>query len=142
MAKPKEEKAKFGPWDFIKLMQNGEYNPEEHDKFYSPFLMSRILSTDNRLPMFLNMINLYNEVPKNIHFTFCQSLLKMTKGRLNSSYVAEGLSIKSRKDVDKNSIMTFFECGNNDYESILENLTDEEIQTILKYMEKNHLMEN
>lgn len=140
MEKSKEEK--IGPWDFIKLMYNGGYNPEEHDKFYSPFLMSRILSTDNRMPKLLNMINVHGEVPKSTHFSFCQSLLKMTSGKLNTSYASEGLSIKTKKNFDKNCIMTFFQCGNNDYESVIENLTDEDIQSIVKYIEKNHLTEN
>lgn len=142
MVKSKEEKSKFGPWDFIKLMQNGEYNPAEHDKFYSPFLMSRIISTDDRFPKFLNMINLYGEIPKDVHFTFCKSLVGMVKGRLNSSYVAEGLSIKSKKNEDKNSIMAYFQCGENDYKAIVENMTDEEIQKVLEYMERNHLVGN
>lgn len=142
MEKSKEEKSKFGPWDFIKLMQNGEYNPEEHDKFYSPFLMSRIISTDERFPKFLNMINLYGEIPKDVHFSFCKSLMGMIKGRLNSSYVAEGLSIKSKKDEDKNILMTYFQCGENDYKSIVENLADSDIDKILEYAKRNHLMEN
>ena len=33
--------------------------------------------------------------------------------------------------------MLFFECGNNDSDSIMDNLSEKEIQDIVKYIEKN-----
>lgn len=136
MAKSKNE---YGPFYFVNLMKTGDYDPSEHDKFYSPFIISRYLSADVRLIPFLNRINLYDPLDKKVHFNFCKTIVSYVGGNVYTAYTKEGLSLKSKDTKTKDSIVKFFEVGDNDFESIVENLSEKEIDEILKYMERNHL---
>ena len=129
---------KPGPYQFyLMMMGKGEFIPEEHEKYYSPFLMSRYLSTDERMIKPLSFINIAKEsLSPSIHFQFCSSLIRGMRN-VNISYAKEGLSIAKKKDTDRDAVMLFFECGNNDCDTIMDNLTENEIQDIVKYIDKN-----
>lgn len=142
-AKVQEETEKvdrLNPWDFIRLMEKGEYDPTEHDKYYHPYMLSRVLSTDTKLIPALNAINLYNTLPQNVHFQYCQSLVKMV-GRVYSSYAKEGLNVNKKSNKVKDCIMTFFDFGENDYDNIIGQLTDEQVDEIVEYCERFKLCE-
>ena len=131
--------SNISPFDFISNMQKGvDYNQSEWEKDYQPFLISRILSTDTRLVPALNKLNVVGELPKNMHYEFCKSLVKMIK-KPYIAYGKEGLSIKKRDNTVKESISIFFETGYNDQESYLEVLEDKDVEDIVKYVERNQL---
>jgi hypothetical protein len=63
----------------------------------------------------------------------------MLPNRVYSAYVKEGLSVKSRDDKAKDAIMLLFQCGSNDYKEMIDMMTEEEIDQVIKYVERNHL---
>jgi len=103
---------------------------DEQTKSYDKFMVSRFLScVDLFLPL-VNQVNRYPNISKEAHYNFFLSVLP--KRQFYFKY------IKKEKELNKESkeaIAEYFEIGKKEVDSYIEQLTEHQIEQIVKKFE-------
>ena len=108
--------------------QDKELNKKDDSeiKSYQPYMINRFISMSEMYIPFVNEINKFPDIPKDVHYSFFNSLLP--KRRQFFKY------IKKKKDLrleEKQYIATYFECGIREAEQHIKILTKDQINEIL-----------
>ena len=110
---------------FTKDKTENPFNNLEFDKMYNPYLINRWVSTTEVFLPLVNLINRYDNIPKENHYEYLKNTLPQRKFYFRFPKLKKDINNKT-----KNNIIKYFECGQEDFEVIINTLSDDIIEII------------
>lgn len=120
------DNKKLSLFDHLNIitMEKRELTEDELSS-YSPYVINRFVSmVDHYLPV-VNELN-QHDIPKDVHHNFMRSFLPKRKQFFK--YIKDK---KEKDSFERECIQTYFECGPNDVDSMLDVMSPEELEFIV-----------
>lgn len=105
-----------------------DFNNEEIEKTYSPFMINRFLSMKIMFIPIIELLNQTKNLSKSAHYRFLYNVIPSGFVKLN--YIKKKKS-EDLEDSTKQLLMRHFEFGANDLECALQILSSEQVEDIL-----------
>lgn len=125
----------MSPFDFVDIILNKKKNVELEFKDYAPYLINRSLSYHLDCVGYVNMINMYPGIDKDMQYHYLLNSIRQMKRKFQPWQ-------KSKKEENIECVKEYFGYSDNKAKEALRILTDEQIAEIKIKTDKGGVKNN
>lgn len=125
----------MSPFDFVDIILNKKKNVELEFKDYAPYLINRSLSYHLDCVGYVNMMNMYPSIDKDMQYHYLLNSIRQMKRKFQPWQ-------KSKKEENIECVKEYFGYSDNKAKEALRILTDEQIAEIKIKTDKGGVKNN